>query len=166
MTDHNKKPLYSYPMRGFGVITIFLLLGPAVQTIVGVYLLHHWVGGTNLLVEIFDVFGNEVRPRFLSGYSYYMPSVFLSGVFCSLPPSRGLGLSLSASIWRTILVSLCVEIFYIVMSQIVTPEPNMVHITSEDILRRLSYGFIQWIFVGWVCWILATGFRLDKPVEQ
>ncbi|MBI0167925.1 hypothetical protein H3V13_08130 [Bartonella sp. M0280] len=166
MTNHNKTPLYSYPMRGFGIITIFLLLGPAVQTIAGVYLLHHWVGGTNLLVEIFDVFGNEVRPRFLSGYSYYMPSVFLSGVFCSLPPSRGLGLSLSASIWRTILVSLCVEIFYIVMSQIVISEPNIEPMTSEDILRRLSYGFIQWIFVGWVCWILATGFRLDKPVEQ
>ena len=161
MTDHNKSTLYSYPMRGFGVITIFLLLGPAVQTIVGVYLLHHWVGGTNLLVEIFDVFGNEVRPRFLSGYSYYMPSVFLSGVFCSLPPSRGLGLSLSTSIWRTILVSLCVEIFYLIMSR-----PYMEHMTSDNILRGLSYGFIQWIFVGWVCWILATGFRLDKPVEQ
>ena len=161
MTDHNKSTLYSYPMRGFGVITIFLLLGPAVQTIVGVYLLHHWVGGTNLLVEIFDVFGNDVRPRFLSGYSYYMPSVFLSGVFCSLPPSRGLGLSLSTSIWRTILVSLCVEIFYLIMSR-----PYMEHMTSENILRGLSYGFIQWIFVGWVCWILATGFRLDKPVEQ
>lgn len=161
MTDHNKSTLYSYPMRGFGVITIFLLLGPAVQTIVGVYLLHHWVGGTNLLVEIFDVFGNEVRPRFLSGYSYYMPSVFLSGVFCSLPPSRGLGLSLSTSIWRTILVSLCVEIFYLIMSR-----PYMEHMTSENILRGLSYGFIQWIFVGWVCWILATGFRLDKPVDD
>ena len=161
MTDHNKSTLYSYPMRGFGVITIFLLLGPAVQTIVGVYLLHHWVGGTNLLVEIFDVFGNEVRPRFLSSYSYYMPSVFLSGVFCSLPPSRGLGLSLSTSIWRTILVSLCVEIFYLIMSR-----PYMEHMTSENILRGLSYGFIQWIFVGWVCWILATGFRLDKPVND
>lgn len=161
MTDHNKSTLYSYPMRGFGVITIFLLLGPAVQTIVGVYLLHHWVGGTNLLVEIFDVFGNDVRPRFLSGYSYYMPSVFLSGVFCSLPPSRGLGLSLSTSIWRTILVSLCVEIFYLIMSR-----PYMEHMTSENILRGLSYGFIQWIFVGWVCWILATGFRLDKPVND
>ncbi|WP_295733191.1 hypothetical protein [uncultured Bartonella sp.] len=161
MTDHNKSTLYSYPMRGFGVITIFLLLGPAVQTIVGVYLLHHWVGGTNLLVEIFDVFSNDVRPRFLSGYSYYMPSVFLSGVFCSLPPSRGLGLSLSTSIWRTILVSLCVEIFYLIMSR-----PYMEHMTSENILRGLSYGFIQWIFVGWVCWILATGFRLDKPVND
>ena len=161
MTNHNKTPLYSYPMRGFGIITIFLLLGPAVQTIAGVYLLHHWVGGTNLLVEIFDVFGNEVRPRFLSGYSYYMPSVFLSGVFCSLPPSRGLGLSLSTSIWRTILVSLCVEIFYLIMSR-----PYMEHMTSENILRGLSYGFIQWIFVGWVCWILATGFRLDKPVND
>ncbi|AQT46318.1 MULTISPECIES: hypothetical protein [Bartonella] len=159
MTDRNKSTLYSYPMRGFGIITIFLVLGPAVQTIVGTYLLHPWVGGSNLLVEIFDVFSDDACPKLLAGYSYYMPSVFLSGVFCSLPPSRGLGLSLSSAIWRTILVSLCVEIFYIIMSR-----PYMQHMTSENILRNLSYGFIQWIFVGWVCWILATGFRLDKPV--
>lgn len=161
MTNHNKTTLYSYPMRGFGVITIFLALGPAVQTIVGSYLLHPWTGGANLLVEIFDVFSDEAWPRLLSGYSYYMPSVFLSGVFCSFPPSRGLGLSLSTSIWRTILVSLCVEVFYIFMSP-----PYMTNMTGENILRSLSYGFIQWIFVGWICWILATGFRLDKPVED
>lgn len=161
MTNQHRTTLYSYPMRGFGVITIFLFLGPAVQTIAGTYLLHHWMGGANLLVEIFDVFSNEAYPRLLSGYSYYMPSVFLSGVFCSFPPSRGLGLSLSSSIWRTILVSLCVEIIYIVMSR-----PYMNNMTGENILRHLSYGFVQWIFVGWVCWILAAGFRLDKPVSE
>lgn len=161
MTNRKQPTLYSYPMRGFGVITIFLALGPAVQTIAGTYLLHHWAGGANLLVEIFDVFGNEAWPRLLSGYSYYMPSVFLSGVLCSLPPSRGLGLSLSGAIWRTILVSLCVEIFYLIMSR-----PYLNHIASENIVRNLAYGFVQWIFVGWVCWILATGFRLDKAVTE
>ncbi len=161
MTQHNKKPLYSYPMRGFGIITIFLLLGPAVQTIAGTYLFHHWVGGKNLLVEIFDVLTQQAWPRILPGYSYYMPSVFLSGVLCSLPPSRGEGLSLSGSIGRTIFVSLCIQIFYLIVAR-----PYMDQISSEDILRNLTFGFVQWIATGWICWIFATGFRLDKPVND
>ncbi|MHC5306309.1 hypothetical protein [Bartonella sp. LJL80] len=159
MPDPSRKPLYSHPMRGLGIVAIFLALGPAVQTIVGTYLFHHWVGGANLLVEIFDVLSKEAWPRILPGYSYYMPSVFLSGIVCSLPPSRGEGLSLSGSIWRTILVSLCVEVFYLLMSQ-----PYMQNVAGENIVRSLFFGLIQWIGVGWICWILATGFRLDKPV--
>ena len=100
MTQHNKKPLYSYPMRGFGIITIFLL-------------------------------------------------------------SRGEGLSLSGSIGRTIFVSLCIQIFYFIVAR-----PYMDQISSEDILRNLTFGFVQWIATGWICWILATGFRLDKPVND
>lgn len=160
MTDQKKNILYSYPMRGLGIIAIFLALGPAVQTIAGTYLFHHWIAGGNLLIEILDVFNNEARPRILPGYSYYMPSVFLSGILCSLPPSRGEGLSLSGAIVRTILVSLCVEIFYLIMSR-----PYMNQISSENILRSLAFGLIQWIAVGWICWIFATGFKLDKAVD-
>lgn len=153
--------LYSYPLRGMGTIAIFIALGPIISIIAASYLGHQWVGGSNLMIEIFDVVTKEASPNFRAAYSYYMPSVFISGVMCSLTPSRGEGLSLASAIKNTIVVSLLIEIILMLLTGLVVGKFNV-----DFIMRQLGYGLVQWIIVAWVCWLFATGFKLDKAVSS
>ncbi|EJF91148.1 hypothetical protein [Bartonella tamiae] len=160
MAHTTKQKLYTYPMRGLSIIAIFLIVAPPIQTIIATYLTHQWVGGSNALIEFFDVYSNVAWPRILPGYSYYMPSVFLSGIVCSLGPSRGSGLTLTSAIIRTILVSFCVEFFYIWLSQ-----PYMKTINAHNYLESLSFYLVQWIFAAFICWFVAKKFGLNQKIK-
>lgn len=160
MADKDFNQLFPYPLRGLGILAVFICVSPAIQAVIFKLFDHHWVGGSELLVEIFDVLLKQAFPSVLGGYTVYMPAAFIGGALCAVITARGTGLTLNSAIGRSIAGVLCIELLLAVVIMLYVPN------ASEIILTKLFAAIVAGIFAGWVCWIIATGFRLDKSAEE
>lgn len=152
--------LFPYPLRGLGILAIFICVSPAVQAVIFKLFDHHWVGGSQLLIEISDVLFKQAFPAVLGGYTIYMPAAFISGALCALTTARGTGLTLNSTIFRSVIGVFCVELLLAIVTFIYVPS------ASEIILTKLLAAVVAAVFAGWICWVIATGFRLDKSAQE
>lgn len=157
MALKNEMPRFPYPVRGLSILAVFLVIAPPVQVVAEVFMQHAWVGGRQLLIEIVNVFQQNALPKILSGYSIYMPAVFIAGLWSGLGPARGAGLTLGGAIGHMIIAGLVLEFVY---------QAVVISFGGPFVGENVMVGLVQWIFSGWISWIVATWFRLDKPVQQ
>lgn len=157
MSAKNEMPRFPYPMRGLGVIAIFLVVAPPVQVCVEIFMNYAWVGGRQLLVEIAQVIRENVLSGILPGYSIYMLPVFVAGVSSAIGPARGKALTAGGTIARMVMAGLVFEGIY---------QTVVVASGGSFMAGNVIIGMVQWILSGWLSWIVATGFWLDKPAAR
>ncbi|WP_412057278.1 hypothetical protein [Bartonella sp. DGB2] len=155
----NQLPSYQYPLRGLAMLAIFLSLGPVIQTVIGSALLYPWMQINDIVTDIVILCRKDIWPRLAASYSYYLPSIFLSGLLCASPPAKGEGLSLKSAILRTITMGLLIEIVYFL---ILWPYQKN---NFTAIIQYFFFAFLQWSGTAILCWSIGTGFRLNQKIQ-
>jgi len=156
MPTNKEMPQFTHPLRGLGMILIILAVAPPVQVCVDALMRHSWAGGRRVLFEISGVLKEDALPGILAGYSIYMPPVVLAAVLCAVGPARGMGLTLGSAIGRMIVAGLIFELIY---------QGVILVLGGPFMAGHVMIGLVQWIFSAWISWIIASVFRLDRPVQ-
>lgn len=156
MVANNNKPPFPYPMRGLGIILIFLVLAPLAQVFVGAFMMHDWVGGRQLLVEISEVFQETASHKVLSGYSIYMPLAVFAGAWCGYSAAMGRSLSFGSVVSRMVITGFLLEVLF-----------QLVVVLSGYplVVQGIIMSVVQWILSGAICWFAAKKFHLNKAVS-
>lgn len=153
------KESYRYPLRGLGVMAIFICVGPFVQTIAALSLQHQFTVGSEIVVEYTNFFQQKILPSLIAGYSEFLPAPLLTGLWLGALAAKGQELKLTTIIGRAVVASLAVEVF-IDLTLLIQGVP----LTSEFLYANIRGCIIQAIAFGWVCFIIATIFRYhEKP---
>jgi len=149
---------FSKPWRGIAVIIIWLAAAPPVQVIIAAFMGHDYIGGRRLLFEISNIFLHEALPKIMTGYSFYMPAVFLAALWSAWQPAKGAALTLGGAISRMVIVSLACEVFF----QIFVVARGLPVQTDRFLL-----DIVQAVISAFICWLIARRFGIakDSPPE-
>jgi len=154
----NEKAMFPYPMRGLGVLVIFLIVSPPVYVLVDAFRGHQWIGGPQALIEFFEVSGKAIREQFLAAYSYYMPPAFIVGAWCAFKPARGAGVTLGGVLGRAIVAGFLFDLLFDIII--------FYYLGKYFPGEFITTAMLRWVISGWVCWAVAKKFRLDKAVVE
>lgn len=161
MPEHKNNAFFSYPLRGLSILLIFICVGPPVQAIIAIFLAHNWHGSTDVFNAFLSLLIDRAFPSIVPAYSTFLPAPLLAGLWAGGYASRGLALTISGAIGRTIVMAVFAEMLIMAVVYL-----QGVSLSSEFILTDFFSAGIQGIGVGWISWIICTIFKFDKPVAQ
>ncbi|UXN03131.1 MULTISPECIES: hypothetical protein [unclassified Bartonella] len=159
MTNNsNPNEVFSHPWRGILVLSIYLVISPPLQMLVLVFFDHAWIGGSDLLIEITNVFKQNFVPRLMSSYSLFMAQAVFAGLWCAYGAAQGRALSLGTAITSLVVTGVVIEL----ITQVIVVLVNH----TAFIPMLLLIAVVQGIVAGFICWSLARKLKLARPADD